>query len=157
MAPVREELVRLSEDVHALSYRLHPTILKDLGLVEALKSECARFSQCRLEVNAEDIPERLPEEVALCLYRIAQEGLRNIARHAGASRTQVALRRLDGGLQLVVQDNGAGFDPRQGRARASLGHASMRQRVALLGGRVDIQSSPGRGTTILAWVPLMAA
>jgi signal transduction histidine kinase len=153
MRSVREGLVRLSKDVHDLSYRLHPSILQDLGLVEALKAECVRFPQCRLDVNERDIPERLPEETALCLYRIVQEGLRNVVRHAGASRTEVRLRRLDDGLQLSVRDNGTGFDPRQDRAGASLGHASMRQRVALLGGKIDIESSPGRGTTILAWVP----
>ena len=103
--------------------------------------------------NAQDIPETLPHDVALCLFRIAQEALRNIARHSGASRAEVSLRRLDGGLQLAVKDDGAGFDPAQHRA-GSLGHASMRQRAILLGGKLDIDSSPGRGTTILAWVPL---
>ena len=95
MRAMREGLVRLSEDVHALSYRLHPSILEDLGLTEALKSECERFSQTcstRLETNVEDIPETLPRDVALCLFRIAQEGLRNIARHAGASRAEVRLQ-----------------------------------------------------------------
>jgi signal transduction histidine kinase len=108
----------------------------------------------RLKMNAEEITERLPRDVALCLFRIAQEALRNIARHAGASRAEVSLRRLNGGLQLAVRDNGAGFDPAQHRAGTSLGHASMRQRASLLGGTVEIDSSPGRGTIIRAWVPL---
>lgn len=154
---MQQDLVRLSEDVHALSYRLHPSILEDLGLSEALKSECERFSRMypiKMELNAQDIPENLPRDVALCLFRIAQEALRNIARHAEASRVQVSLRRLDGGLQLAVRDSGAGFDPARHRAGASLGHASMRQRALLLGGKVDIDSSPGHGTTVLAWVPL---
>jgi signal transduction histidine kinase len=154
---MREGLVRLSEDVHALSYRLHPSILEDLGLVEALRAECERFSRMcpiRLEADARDLPERPPRDVALCLFRIAQEGLRNIARHAKASEAEVHLRRLDGGLQLAVRDNGAGFDPKQDRVRMSLGHASMRQRVFLLGGKVEIDSRPGHGTTIRAWVPL---
>jgi signal transduction histidine kinase len=154
---MREGLIRLSEDVHALSYRLHPSILEDLGLIEALKAECERFSRScsvRLEADPRDIPERLPSEVALCLFRIAQEGLRNIVRHARANRTQVRLGRMDGGLQLVVRDDGAGFDRVQDRSRASLGHASMRQRAVLLGGKVELDSSPGQGTTIRAWVPL---
>ena len=156
MQSMREGLVRLSEDVHALSYRLHPSILEDLGLIEALKAECERFSQCRvrLQANTRDIPDALPQDVALCLFRIAQEGLRNVARHAGARRAEVCMRRLDGGLELTVKDDGAGFDPKQRRAEMSLGHASMRQRVALLGGKIDIESSSGHGTTILAWVPL---
>ena len=156
MKTMQEGLIRLSEDVHALSYRLHPSILQDLGLIEALKSECDRFSQTssiRLKVNAEAIGERLPHDVALCLFRIAQEALRNIARHAEARWAEVSLRRLDGGLQLVVRDDGAGFDPARRRAGTSLGLASMRQRAFLAGGKVDIRSSPGHGTTVLAWVP----
>jgi signal transduction histidine kinase len=156
---IREGLVRLSEDVHTLSYQLHPSILEDLGLIEALKGECSRFSKTctvRLEANAGDIPEKLPRDVALSLFRIAQEGLRNIVRHATARGAEVCLRRLNGGLQLTVTDDGAGFDPEQNRKRGSLGHAGMRQRVFLLGGKVDIESSPGSGTTIRAWVPLMA-
>jgi signal transduction histidine kinase len=122
-----------------------------------LRSECERFSQTcstQLEANAAEIPERLPRDVALCLFRVAQEGLRNIARHAGASRAQVRLQRLGGGLQLTVEDDGSGFDPAQQRGRTSLGHAGMQQRIKLLGGKIDIASRPGYGTTILAWVPL---
>jgi signal transduction histidine kinase len=112
------------------------------------------MSSIRLKVNAEEITGRLPRDVALCLFRITQEALRNIARHAGASQAEVSLRRLHGGLQLAVRDNGTGFDPAQHRAGTSLGHASMRQRAFLLGGKVDIDSRPGHGTVILAWVPL---
>ena len=145
MRAMREGLVRLSEDVHALSYRLHPSILEDLGLTEALKSECERFSQTnstQLETSVQDLPETLPHDVALCLFRIAQEGLRNIARHAGASQAEVRLQRLDGGLQLTVRDDGAGFDPAQHRTRPSLGHASMRQRVCCLTARSTSRAAP---------------
>jgi signal transduction histidine kinase len=156
MRTMREGLVRLSEDVHALSYRLHPSILEDLGLADALRSECERFSQVcavQLEMTLQDIPEKLPNDVALCLFRIAQESLRNIARHAGAGRAEMCVRRLDGGLQLAVSDDGVGFDATRIGARMSLGHASMRQRVFFLGGSLDVDSRPGRGTVILAWVP----
>jgi signal transduction histidine kinase len=157
MRSMREGLVRLSEDVHALSYRLHPSILEDLGLVEALQSERERFSRIcpvRLEINMQDVSDKVPHDVALCLFRIAQEGLHNIARHAGATRAEVRLRPLNGGLQLVVKDNGVGFDPAKHHAGASLGHAGMRQRVFFLGGTIGIDSSPGHGTMIHAWVPL---
>jgi signal transduction histidine kinase len=157
MRTMREGLVRLSEDVHALSYRLHPSILEDLGLVEALRSECDRFSHnCStpLEVHIAEVPERLPQDVALGLFRIAQEGLRNVARHARASRAEIRLEHVRGGLQLIVHDNGIGFDPVRNRNGTSLGHASMRQRAFLLAGKVEIESSPGRGTRITAWVPL---
>jgi signal transduction histidine kinase len=157
MRAMREGLVRLSEDVHALSYRLHPSILEDLGLTAALNAECERFSQTcstRLETSVQDLPATLPHDVELCLFRIAQEALRNIARHAGASQAEVRLQRLNGGLQLAVRDNGAGFDPARHRTRSSLGHASKRQRILLLDGKLDIASSPGHGTKILAWIPL---
>ena len=157
MGAMREGLIRLSEDVHALSYRLHPTILEDLGLIEALKTECERFGRVAsipVDVKAQEIPEPLPHAVALCLYRITQEALRNVGRHAGASAVQVSLRPLDGGVQLAVRDNGAGFDPAQQRDRPSLGHASMRQRIYQLDGELDVESAPGHGTTVVAWVPL---
>jgi signal transduction histidine kinase len=157
MRRMREGLVRLSEDVHALSYRLHPSILEDLGLVEALKSECERFSlscSTRLAVTLEEIPRELPSEAALCLFRIAQEALRNIARHSRADRAELCLEHVYDGLQLTIRDDGVGFDPMSHQARASLGHAGMRQRVSLLGGRLAIGSSPGHGVTIVAWVPL---
>jgi signal transduction histidine kinase len=157
MRSIRERVIRLSEDVHSLSYRLHPSVLEDLGLVEALRSESERFSRTcplKLEVNASEIPLSLPRDAALCLFRIAQEGLRNVARHAGASRVELSLRRLAGGLQLAIRDDGVGFDSSRHHNKTSLGHASMRQRAVLVGGKVDIESSPGRGTIVLAWIPL---
>jgi len=157
MKAMREGLIRLSEDVHALSYRLHPSLLEDLGLIEALKSECDSFSRTcptRLDASTQDVPERLPQDVALCLFRIAQEGLRNVGRHAKATRAEVRLHRLDGGLELVIKDDGTGFDAARHRNGTSLGLASMRQRAFLLGGKVKIDSSPGRGAVVTAWVPL---
>jgi len=154
---MRDGLVRLSEDVHALSYRLHPSILNDLGLIEALKVECERFSRTcptRLDAYPQDVPEQLPPDVALCLFRIAQEGLRNIARHARASAAEVSIRHRNGGLQLSVRDDGVGFDASRNHRRASLGHASMRQRALALGGKVEIDSTPGLGTVVRAWVPV---
>ena len=153
--PLREDLVRLSEDVHALSYRLHPSVLDDLGLVEALKAECDRITRhgaLRVEVDARDVPEALPAEASLCLFRVAQEALSNAARHAHASAVTVLLSPSHRGLQLVVSDNGSGFDPAGSHGHASLGLASMRERVRLLQGDFDIEST-GRGTTVVAWVP----
>jgi PAS domain S-box-containing protein len=155
--PLREGLVRLSEDMHALSYRLHPSILDDLGLVEALKTECdrvARRGDLRVEIEAGGLPATLPAEASLCLFRVAQEALNNTVRHARASAVTVLLSsRSTGGLQLAVSDNGSGFDADRPRDQASLGLASMRERVRLLQGELDIESTPGRGTTVLVWVP----
>jgi signal transduction histidine kinase len=154
---IRGGLVQLSEDIHNLSYRLHPSVLDDLGLVEALKAECervARSESVHVDVKADGLPESLPKEVSLGIYRVAQEALRNIGRHAKASIVQLSLALRDGGLLLAVSDNGSGFEPGLQTRRSSLGHASMRERIRLLGGKLDIQSTPGEGTTVLAWVPI---
>lgn len=154
---MREDLVRLSEDVHALSYRLHPSLLDDLGLVEALNAECdgfARRESIPVDFKPRDVPCDIPPETALCLFRVAQESLRNVARHAGARAVEVSLRKVDGGLEMAISDNGAGFDPSRDRNRPSLGLASMKERVQLLGGELDIESAPGQGTTVVAWVRL---
>jgi signal transduction histidine kinase len=154
---MREDLVRLSEDVHALSYRLHPSLLDDLGLVEALNAECDGFSRresISVEFKPRDVPQDVPPETGLCLFRVAQESLHNVARHAGASAVEVSLRTVNGGLEMAVRDNGAGFDPGQDQARPSLGLASMKERLQLLGGELDIDSAPGQGTTVVAWVRL---
>jgi PAS domain S-box-containing protein len=160
LAEVRDGLVRLSEDVHSLSYKLHPALLEDLGLTDALKAECEQFSRkesISVEAKLAGLPAIIPQDIGLCLFRVAQEALRNVARHAQARSAKVAIRGLDGGLQLAVSDTGIGFDRSQQRHRPSLGLASMQERVRLLGGELDIESEPGHGTTIVAWVPLPSA
>ncbi len=102
----------------------------------------------------QDIPESVSPDTALCLFRIAQEALRNATRHAGAQQITLSLRGLDGELHLAIQDDGCGFDATLKRDRPSLGLAGMRERVHLVGGELDIESAPGHGTTVLAWVPL---
>ena len=157
MREIRKGLVRLSEDVHALSYRLHPALLEDLGLVAALRAECDRFARQEsipTDVKLGDMPATVPLDVALCLFRVTQEALRNVARHARAHTVEVSLLGFDGGLQLAVRDDGVGFDPALQRKRPSLGLASMRERVRFLGGELSIESQSGGGATILAWVPL---
>jgi PAS domain S-box-containing protein len=160
MRSVRTELVRLSEDIHSLAYQLHPSVLEELGLVEALRAECERRGrQGRLAVsmNLESVPAVAGQEAALCLFRVAQEALTNVARHAGTPTANIALRQADGGLLLAVGDDGVGFDPTRPREGRSLGMASMRERLHLVGGTLDVESSPGRGTTIVAWVPALGA
>lgn len=153
---LREALVHLSEDVHALSYRLHPSVLDDLGLVDAIKTECdrvARHGELRVEIETSAVPAALRAETSLCLFRVAQEALSNAAHHAHASAVMVTLSTRSTGLQLAVSDNGSGFDPQRSRDHASLGLASMRERVRLLHGEFDIESTLGHGTTVVAWVP----
>ncbi len=157
---IRAGLAELGEDIHTLSYRLHPSVIEDLGLVEALQIETDRIAQqgaLRIDLDCRDVPGALPADAALCLFRVAQEALRNAERHAGARGVAVGVAPRDGGMSLTVRDDGAGFDVTKERERASLGLASMRERVRLLGGRLDIDSAPGRGTRIEAWIPLKEA
>jgi PAS domain S-box-containing protein len=157
MRSVREGLVRLSEDIHSLAYQLHPSVLDELGLAEALRAECERVcGQGRVDLSLELDPlsASVGRDAALCLFRLAQEALNNVTRHAGARAASVTLRQMDGGLLLAVRDDGVGFDPVSPGTRRSLGLASMRERVRLVNGTLDIESAPGRGTQIIAWVPV---
>ena len=157
MRSIRHDLVQLSEDVHALSYALHPAILEDLGLIEALKAECARFGAVEgipTSLKATDDVDEPTKALSLCLYRVAQEALRNVARHSSASSVEVELRAAGGGIELAVQDNGVGFDPNRKQGRPSLGLAGMRQRLSLVDGELFIDSAPGCGTSIVARAPL---
>jgi len=157
---LRDGLVALSEDVHALSHRLHPTVIEDLGLVEALRAECdrvARNASVPIELETTAVPEKLRAGAAVGLYRVAQEALHNVARHAKASAVRVRLHGGEGRLVLAVHDNGVGFDRSRSKGRMSLGIASMRERMRLLDGALEIDSAPGRGTTITAWIPVPEA
>jgi PAS domain S-box-containing protein len=154
---IREGIVRVSEDIHSLAYQLHPSLLEELGLAEALRAECEhRGRQCEFEITVDVDPASsdVGKDVALCLFRVAQEALGNAARHARASSVTVTLRRVEGGLLLAVADDGAGFDPDTPSAGRHLGLASMRERTRLVNGTLDVESAPGRGTTVVAWAPM---
>ena len=156
MRSVREELVRLSEDIHSLAYHLHPSVLEELGLAEALRAECerrGRQGKIVLSVELDPLPAGVGRDAALCLFRVAQEALNNLARHAGARAASVTLRQMDGGLLLAVGDDGVGFDPENPGEGGRFGLVAMRERVRLVHGTLDIESAPGQGTTIVAWVP----
>ena len=104
-------------------------------------------------MDLEPLPAVVGTDAALCLFRVAQEALNNVARHAGVRAATVTLRQMDDGLLLAVSDDGVGFDPGHPGEGMHLGLASMRERVRLVHGTLDIESAPGQGTTILAWVP----
>jgi signal transduction histidine kinase len=151
---LHQDVVRLSEDVHALSYRLHPSDLIDFGLRAAIEAECDQFSKTYpIEVHTDliDVSRGISHEVSLCFFRIAQEGLRNVARHAGATRVEISLRVVRDGLQLLIQDNGKGFDPKE--PRGGIGLVSIRHRAELAGGTLAIESASGYGTRIVVWIP----
>ncbi|MGC4096504.1 MAG: sensor histidine kinase [Nitrospira sp.] len=154
---IQDRIVELSESVRRLAYQFHPSILDDLGVSIALRRLVDDF-QARTGLNAQfickDIPKHVAKDVVTCLYRVAQEGLANISRHARAKNVRVELRRVRDGLQLIVNDDGVGFTMNHddGR-RGSLGLLSMKERVSLVAGTLDIQSAQSEGTRISAWVP----
>ncbi|HTR37922.1 MAG TPA: chemotaxis protein CheB [Bryobacteraceae bacterium] len=147
----------LSEDVHRMSRRLHPAILDDLGLEAALREECLSFSQrCGIAVQfqANEVPRALPSDVALCLFRVAQEALRNIEKHSNAGEVHMVLARHGPEVALVIEDRGDGFQVAEARGRGGLGLISMEERVRLVNGEFSIRSEPGKGTEIEVHVPL---
>jgi signal transduction histidine kinase len=154
---MQKQLIDLSEDVHALSRQLHPSILGDLGLVEALRSECAGFSR-REGITAVYYPPgtqvTVAPEVALCVYRVAQEALRNVAKHAKVNEVSVSLAASASELRLRVEDKGIGFDGAATISQAGLGLSSMQERALLMGGQLTVASAPGQGTVAELMAPL---
>ena len=153
---MREQLVALSEAVHSLSRQLHPSILDELGIVDALHAECQSLGQrddVAARFVAHDVPSGLPREMALCVYRVTQEALRNVARHAKTRRVSVRLFATDRHLVLRVRDRGVGFDV-AARGKRGVGLESMRERARLVGARLTVESHRGEGTNVTLRVRL---
>lgn len=152
-----EEIGGLAQDIHQLSRQLHPSILDHLGLVAALRAECATFSKqhgIAAELILNNFPDSLSGEVALSLYRIAQESLWNVAKHAHARQVRLTVSQVDGDALLAVDDDGQGFDAIQVKEQGGLGLVSMEERVRLVNGSFSIRSHPGEGTHVEVRVPV---
>jgi|SRR5215472_6406004 len=146
----------LGADLHSLSHRLHSSTLERLGLVAGIKTFCEEFSDLQeitVEFTHENVPSGMPSSSALCLFRIVQEGLRNVKRHSGADRADVRLERSGDDLQLTISDHGRGFDPHVTFTDRGIGIRSMEERLRLLGGKIEIRSRPMQGTTVIASLP----
>jgi len=162
--PVRERLRQISQnlgdlssDIHIISRRLHPTTLSVLGLVRSIETECRNFTRSREIPVTLDLDDELPylsNEISLCIYRILQEGLRNIVQHAKAAGVHVTLSQKSDILHLLIKDNGIGFDPASSAGKTGLGIASMKERARLIQGELSIESQPGKGTAIKLAIPL---
>ena len=151
---------QLASSVHDLSRQLHPTKLEQLGLAAALRGLCKELSTghaLQIDFTPGGLPGRISEDAALCLYRIAQEALRNIIKHSGARRAAVELSGGADAVELRIVDDGAGFDSRLADGKGGLGLVSMRERLRLIGGTIAIDSRPGAGTRIDVRVPLGGA
>jgi ligand-binding sensor domain-containing protein/signal transduction histidine kinase len=157
LASLQQQALAVSETIRHVSHELHPSVLEHVGLVAALRASCAEFGNLHdmaVVFHAADSCEDIPADIALCLHRVAQEALRNIARHAKASRVEVALTLVDEDiLELKIADDGQGFDVAQARESGGLGLISIDERVRLVSGRVWIQSALGQGTELRVRVP----
>jgi signal transduction histidine kinase len=154
---LRERVDELSDDLRHVAHRLHPSVLEHFGLVAAIESHCSDFMKLhriRLKLAHRSVPESIPLEVSLCLYRVTQECLNNVAKHSGARKVMVAIRGNKDGILLSVTDDGKGFDPGLVADQSGLGLVGIRERVRLVDGIVSIDSRPGHGTQIDVRVPL---
>jgi PAS domain S-box-containing protein len=156
LTDLQRRTTTLSEDVRRLSHQLHPAALEHAGLVAALQSHCAEFSSregIEVTLTIRDTTEMIPLDMALCLYRVTQESLRNIAKHAGTHEARVTLATAEEGIHLSIADTGAGFDPGQVKRKGGLGLVSMEERVRLLRGSLQIKTQPDGGTELHVHLP----
>lgn len=155
---VSERLTAVSDDVRRMAYRFHPSILDDLGLVKAVRRLVDDFSAqtgIKSTYAYNDPVASLPGEFTICLFRVVQESLSNIARHAGASHVEVELMCEEEKVDLFIFDNGVGFDVKQSSTPGGhLGLLSMKERVRMAKGALEVTSTPGHGTRIRVVIPL---
>ena len=155
---LRGLVVSTLQDVRRLAVELRPSALDDFGLVAALERLTESFAQqtgIAVDFQTALADERLPAEVETALYRIVQESLTNVVKHARARHVSILLARRDGAVKALVEDDGQGFDSSRGLGvDQGFGLVGMRERLALLGGRLEVESGPAAGTTIAAEVPV---
>jgi PAS domain S-box-containing protein len=154
---LQQRTIELADTIRAISHDLHPGVLEHAGLVAAIEARCTEFGRQHAIDTTFQVPAQLgavPPEIALCLYRVTQEALRNIAAHARAERVHVALASGEDALTLTITDNGSGFDAAQARFLGGLGLISLDERVRLVNGTLSIDTGRGRGTSIRVEVPL---
>jgi PAS domain S-box-containing protein len=154
---LRDGIGSLAQQIQQLSRQLHPAVLRELGLEIAVETECANYSEregINVTVFSANVPEDLPDDIALCLYRVLQESLQNIRKHAQTEEAEVRLVRIENEIVLAVEDSGNGFELKDIRRKGGLGLVSMGERVRTVRGSVYISSRPDQGTLIEVRVPL---
>jgi PAS domain S-box-containing protein len=147
----------MSADIRSLSHELHSSRLEFIGLVPALSGLCKEMAEkYKIEVQFTgcDIPSNIPNDVALCLFRVTQEALGNVVKHSQTNRASVELSLNAGGVSLRIADNGVGFEPDANNPGPGIGLVGMAERLRLVGGKFAVRSEPNRGTEIFAGVPL---
>ena len=157
LAAIRGQVGQLSDDLHDLAYKLHPSLLDHVGLELAVREhvdEFAKRTKVSLIYTPRKVPQALSPEIATALFRVMQESLQNVSKHAAATNVTVRLTGSSKGIGLSVRDNGKGFKMDAHLAqRAGLGLASMQERTRLLGGFLKIHSHLGQGAKVCAWIP----
>jgi PAS domain S-box-containing protein len=157
---LEDRVGQLSERIRQLSHELHSSTLEHVGLAEALRAYCSEFAAqegIAVDLEIRDSLGALSADAALCLYRVAQESLRNIARHSGAKSAEVTLASAGDLLELRVSDRGRGFDLKEAGRQSGLGLVSMEERVKLLHGSFEVRSRPGSGTELAVHLPLITS
>jgi PAS domain S-box-containing protein len=154
---IRNHCSEIADDVQSLSHQLHSSRLDLLGIAAAIKGFCNEFAkqhEVDIEFIDENVPNRLSNDISLCLFRVAQEALHNAVKYSGVTEFSVEVRGTGDEIRLVVRDGGAGFDAQEAKKNRGLGLQSMQERVHLVHGTFTVESNPGKGTRIVAAVPL---
>jgi PAS domain S-box-containing protein len=158
LAEIRKHCSEIAGDVQSLSHQLHSSKLDYLGIVAAIRGFCKEFSiqhEVRIEFTDASVPRRLPKDISLCLFRVAQEALHNSVKYSGVTEFAVEINGTAEEIRLVVKDEGAGFDVEEANRNRGLGLLSMQERVHSVRGTFSVESNPGKGTRIVAIVPLV--
>jgi PAS domain S-box-containing protein len=150
-------VTELGHDLHSLAHRLHSSTLQSAGLIPGLRSLCAEFTEhfgISAIFVAQNVPDYIPDGVALCLFRVAQEALQNVKKHSGATAAEVRVTGIEGKIHLSISDHGNGFSPTVVSSRAGIGIRSMHERIRHVGGRLELNTQPMKGSQIDVWVPI---
>ena len=159
LSRMASEMRAIGSQLHAFSHDLHPARLEQIGLKASIRTICEEISAARgmtIDFSTGEVPDGLPLQISVCLYRIVQEALHNVIKHSRSPRASVMLSATPGAVTLRVMDEGIGFDPDDGRKKETLGLVSMRERARLVRGDFAVTSATGKGTAIDVRVPLSA-
>ena len=158
LGTVRSRIASISDDIRQTAHQLHPSTVDHLGLSAAMRSLCADVAQSeniQVRCRERNVHRTVPAEVALCLYRVAQEAIHNVVKHSGARRVSIALINGKNRVLLSIRDAGRGFDYELTKTNKGLGIVNMEERARLIGGKLSIRSCPGKGTRVVLEVPLL--
>jgi len=151
-----EVAMEIASSIHNLSHRLRPSLLDLLGPLASIERLCRELSDrhnLQIKFVHHRVPEQMPNDVTLCLYRITEEALRNVMKHSGVAEAEVELLGHDDRIELCISDSGVGFSPESAKRTSGLGLISMQERLRLVGGRLSVESEASHGTRIRVRIP----